>query len=80
MWEAERGGQKHEWEGAVFPRAQGKLKVLLTTYSQNAPILGIPAELLHNNLYIALVYMLKIRSFPSSSFNPVTKKYFHLHL
>ena len=55
MWEAERGGQKHEWEGAVFPRAQGKLKVLLTTYSQNARILGIPSELLHNYVYFVLM-------------------------
>lgn len=38
MWEAERGGEKHEWEGAVFPRVHGKLKALLTTYSRKAPI------------------------------------------
>ena len=55
MWEAERGGEKHEWEGAVFLRAHGKLKALLTTYSRKAPISGIPVESLPNNVYIVLM-------------------------
>ena len=77
----ERGEYKRGWEGAVLTGAQDKMKALLTTYSQKELIFSeFPWNFPITTHIPFSVYMLKIRSFPSSSFNPMTKKYFYLHL
>lgn len=80
-WCTERGEYKRGWEGAVLTGAQDKMKVLLTTYSQKELIfLEFPWNFPIITYIPFSVHMLKIRSFPSSSFNRMTKKYFYLHL